>query len=93
MAKEGSGTAGVAMETLPAARSDVRDGPRGLGAGGMATAPPWGPLDGEAPVAQAPCFSCLPTIAERKRSPDSPGMPSPGNVRKVWSAECGHQKL
>ena len=44
-------------------------------------------------LAQALLFFRVPAATERKRSPDAPGMTFPRNIKKVWSAGCGHQRL
>lgn len=53
------------------------------------------PLDGKHRLAQALLFFPSPRAATEKRkcSPDSPEITFPRNIKKVWSARCGHRRL
>ena len=92
MEKEESGAAGVGMgaSSCPMGKPDVRGGPQGLAQGSYGHHP----IGQESTDLPRPSRSSrVPTATERKCSPDSPGMTFPRNIKKVWSARCGHQRL
>ena len=74
----------------PRDRPDVRGAPQGIAHGSYGHHPT-GRERTDLP--RPSCSSQVPAATERKRSPDAPGMTFPRNIKKVWSAGCGHQRL
>ena len=75
---------------LPMDKPDVGGGPQGLAHGSYGHHPT-GRESTDLP--RPSCSSQVPTATERKCSPDSPEITFPRNIKKVWSARCGHQRL